>query len=95
MINDDTKLADMTVSEFREFFASQCKEVLKNECDLLCTYEQARLMIGVTKVNLYQLIHKGKLHPVKQMGNSSKFIRISELKIYLTDKTLYTKPISD
>ena len=91
MIKDTDKIAELTVAEFKEFFIANCKEVLKNECDLLCTYEQACVLLHITKVTLYQHIHRGKLHPVKQHGNVQKFIRLSELNRFLTDKTLYTK----
>ena len=91
MIKDTDKIAELTVAEFKEFFISQVKEVLKNECDLLCTYEQACIMLTITKVTLYQHIHRCKLHPVKLHGCLQKFIRLSELNRFLTDKTLYTK----
>ena len=50
MYNNNSKIADLTVGEFKELFLNEVKESLRSECDLLCTYEQAAIMLNISYV---------------------------------------------
>ena len=89
MASDETKFNEITLGEFKVWFAKECRGIMRDESDLLCTYEQACIMLNITKATMYQYIHRKKLHPVKQNGNLQKFVRMSELNRFLTDKTIY------
>ena len=93
MYNNDSRIADLTVGEFKELFANECRESLRNECDLLCTYEQAAIMLNISKALLYKYVRELRLHPVKQHGNKQKFIKTSELNTFMTSKKLFIRQL--
>ena len=95
MIPNDKRLIDLTVGEFKELFTNELRDLLRSENDLLCTYEQAAIMLNISKALLYKYVRELKLHPVKQHGNKQKFIKTSELSTFMTSKKLFIRPLKD